>query len=104
MSEAEQDQRHGELLVRERKLEKKLACLRSKSRQTREVLTSVLHGVEGYVSDFKQLKKRYAEVSDVEISALIEQVEMTVSELFAVQKDIRAIEGRSLPHESDNAQ
>lgn len=99
MSEKEQDDHYGKLLVEERKLEKKLACLRSKNRKTRAVLDSVLRSLEGHVNDFEQVRTRYAEVSDVDIAGLIDSVEETVQELYAVQKDIRAIEGRSLPHE-----
>lgn len=99
MSEKEQDDHYGKLLVTERKLEKKLACLRSKCRTLRTVLESVISSLEGHVNDFEQVRTHYAEVSNIDIAGLIDAVEETAGELYAVQKDIRAIEGRLLPHE-----
>ena len=61
MSEEEQDRQHGELLVRERKLKKRLACLQSKAQQTYESLYIVLGAIRGCEIDFAYVKKNLSD-------------------------------------------
>ena len=92
MSEEEQDRQHGDLLVRERKLKKKLVCLQSKARQTYESLYIVLGAIRGCEIDFAYVKKTYQTMADTDIGELISEIEATCNALGAVQEDIRKIE------------
>ena len=71
MTELEQNEHLGQLLVEERKAKKELACLTSKARQLRDGLVpvlSVLH--QPYGVDFNSLRSAYKPVAGVDVGAL----------------------------------
>ena len=92
MSEEEQDRQHGDLLVQERKLRKKLACLQSKARQTYGSLYVVFEAIRQCEIDFTSVKKTHQAIADTDIGELILQIEATCKDLGAVQEDIQKIE------------
>ena len=92
MSEEEQDRLYGDLLVKEKKAKKNLACLQSRARQTHESLTVVLEALRDCEIDFDYVRETYAKVSGTDIGKLISEMEATCNTVAHLQADIRKIE------------
>ena len=98
MTEQEQEEQYAKLLVDERRTEKKLACLESKIRETKEALDLVFMILRSsQPSTVSQAVEKYAEIRDTDIGVLIREKETTLTHLYTVRDEIRAIEGRSSP-------
>ena len=94
MGEKEQDAICAQLLLDERRTERKLACLDSRIRQTKEAMQSVFIGLESsQTAMLSRAKEKYASV-DVNIAELISEKEETLNHLYKVREEIGAIEGR----------
>ncbi len=94
MSPKEQDRILADLLLEERKLERTIACLESKARQTEEVLSSVLYALKNtHGTDFKKVREQYESVSPTDIRLLIDELEQAVKKLAVVRQEIKNIGG-----------
>ena len=68
MTEEEQELYLDKLVLRERKLKKRLACLRSRARKTRRAVSIALEPLRGCEIDFEYVRKIYSEATDTDFS------------------------------------
>ena len=98
MTEEEQDRQYEKLLVDERRTERKLACLASKTRETKEALCTVFQLLKSsQPATVASALEKYGEIEGTDIVMLIRETEDTLSHLYTVRSEIKSIEGRSRP-------
>ena len=93
MTDKEQEDHLGHLLVQQMKARKRMACLNSKARQMGEafgVIFGVLANPFG-ATDFSGIRERYAPFEEVNVGELISEVESASEDLAALNHDIEAI-------------
>ena len=95
MTKDEQNAHYAKLLLDERQTERKLACLESRIRETKEALNCVFMQLESsQLGAVSRAEEQYAEIDSTDILSLIREKKETMAHLYAVQADILAIEGR----------
>ncbi len=95
MSEDEQDLHLGRLLVEERKLSRKLACLESKIKRISDALRAAdlsTHAVPG-APGFQECRRKFLDEGGADIVRYLEQYEQTLSELAETRRQVKAIDG-----------
>ena len=98
VSPQEQDEHLAHLVLDARRTRKKIACLASKCRQLREVLYPILTSSESpWGVNLDSIKNSYAEIADVDIGDLIQEIKDSMEHHRVVEKEIIAIEGSVAP-------
>ena len=91
MTDKEQEDHLGNLLVQQMKARKRMACLSSKARQMGEAFRLIFSFLEGPLgtTDFSGIREHYAPFKEVNIGALISEVESVRKELDALNHEYR---------------
>lgn len=102
MSESEQDLHLGRLLVEERKLSRKLACLASKLRRISNALRAADLSTDGHpgAPAFEECRRGFLDEGGADIVRYLDQYRQAVLELAETRREIKAIDGQELPARS----